>query len=479
MKAAPDVSPSYIRSQYTERLPQRDERVSKNEVQFSSVQDNSPAERNVSVEENRHHSWVGHARKIASSFSNTVSAGTSTLRKKSFGSPDVFDKVPISKNDLMSFKLTSASGTSCSKLPHSKISGLRKRFDRSKERHSIVFAPIDASRHESVPAAAGVSPSPLRLPLLKTSSSSESEGFKTSKFRSKSYAPYRSRTSVISPQAPFRRRNTEKTDSPLKQRIRLFESLDRHSPVPDPLHTTNDNQQSLSKPDEHERKDSIIAPLRSFRGQLRRISTSRRTPSEWSTTSSRDVGNSVLPSSNASPVAHDEQTGTAVAEEPLSPHTIDAIPLQPILKQTFLANEISPLVLEKPLSFPRASIARTGFNIDGEAGLGVTPLPLFAEPERRFSRTKHALSRAANRFSLPDVEKEFELIELLEDNLRSVSEENLSVSKARCILEQPIPVRANELKRLVSLCKEKVRKISGGRSEQSNASSHESCQEGK
>jgi hypothetical protein len=173
----------------------------------------------------------------------------------------------------------------------------------------------------------------------------------------------------------------------------------------------------------------------------------------------------MLQSSDTSPVAQEEQTVTEAAEEPLSPHTIDAIPLQPILRQTFLTNEISPLVLEKPLSFPRASIARTGYNIDGEAGLGIAPLPLFAEPQRRFSRTKHALSRAANRFSLPDVGKELELIELLEDNLKSVSEESLPISKARCLLEQPRPVRANELRRLVSLCKEKVRKISGGRSE--------------
>jgi hypothetical protein len=171
----------------------------------------------------------------------------------------------------------------------------------------------------------------------------------------------------------------------------------------------------------------------------------------------------VLRSSDTSPVAQ-EQAAT-VAGEALSPCTTDVIPIQPILKQTFLTNEISPLVLEKPLSFPRAPSTRPGFNMDGEAGLGVAPLPLFAEPQRRFSRTKNVLSRAANRLSLPDIEKEFELIELLEDNLKSVSDDSPPVSKARCLLEQPKPVNAKELKRLVSLCKEKVRKISGGRSE--------------
>jgi hypothetical protein len=32
-------------------------------------------------------------------------------------------------------------------------------------------------------------------------------------------------------------------------------------------------------------------------------------------------------------------------------------------------------------------------------------------------------------------------------------------------LDQPRPMRANEVRRLVSLCKDKVRRISGGRSE--------------
>ncbi|OBS28708.1 hypothetical protein FPOA_02646 [Fusarium poae] len=460
----PDASPSYIRSQYTEASSRMDKRLSAHDVKFESVRPNNPAQRQTSTEENRHHGWVRHAQKIASSLSNTVYGGTSSTRNKSLTPPNTFDQVPFSKNDHMPFKLTSASSTSRPKLPHSKISGFRKRLEQSKERPSVAFALINKKRHESVPTTVGAPISHPGLPLPKSFSSTESEVLNTPKVRSKSHAPYRSQTPVRSLQNSVGRRNTEKSDSPLKQKINLFESLDRHNSSSHDLIVGIDSQQTFAKPDE--RRGSIIAPLRSFRGKLRRISTScRRTPSEWSTTSSRDVGNSAMQSSDTSLVAQEEQTVTATAEEPLSPHTIDPIPLQPILKQTFLTNEISPLVLEKPLSFPRASVARTGFNIDGEAGSGIAPLPLFAEPQRRFSRTKHVLSRAANRFSLPDTETEFELLELLEDNLKSVSEESPPISNARCLLEQPRPVRANELRRLVSMCKDKVRKISGGRSE--------------
>ncbi|CEI66585.1 hypothetical protein FVEN_g10215 [Fusarium venenatum] len=463
---APDASPSYIRSQYTEVSPQIDKRPSAHDVKFESVRRNDPVQRQAPTEENRHHGWVRHAQKIASSLSNTVYGGTSSTQNKSLTSPDLFDQGPFSKNDIMSFKLTSTRSTSRSKLPHSKISGFRKRLEQSKERPSVAFALGNKKRHESVPTTVGAPISSLELPLLKSFSSSESEVLNTPKIRSKSHTPCRSQTPMRSLQNPVGRRNTEKNDSPLKQKISLFESLERRNSASNDLHVGIDSQQAFVKPDKHERRDSIIAPLRSFPGKLRRISTScRRTPSEWSTTSSRDVGNSTMQSSDTSLVAQEEQIVTATAEEPLSPHTIDPIPLQPILKQTFLTNEISPLVLEKPLSFPRASVARTGFNIDGEAGPGIAPLPLFAEPQRRFSRTKHVLSRAANRVYLPDTETEFELLELLEDNLKCVSEESPPISNARCLLEQPRPVRANELRRLVSMCKDKVRKISGGRSE--------------
>ncbi|KAJ4028390.1 hypothetical protein NW752_000647 [Fusarium irregulare] len=465
VKAAPDASPSYIRSQYTEASPQVDQRVSIHEAKFNSLLENDLVERNLSVGENRNHGWMDHARKMASSFSNTVSGRTSSHRNKSVGTPGAFDQIPINKNDLMSFKLVGTSNTDRSKLPHSKISGLRKRFGQSKEQPSVAFASTDNERQESAPTETGSPISPSRIPLLKSCSSTESEELKTSTLRSKSYAPCRSQSFLKPLHTPVRRRNTEKNDSPLQQKISLFESLDRHNSVPETLRTTTVTRKSCTNSGEHGRKDSTIAPLRSFRGKLRRISTScRRTPSEWSTTSSRDVGDSVLQSSDTSPVAQEEQAAT-VAGEGLSPRTTDVIPIQPILKQTFLTNEISPLVLEKPLSFPRAPSARPGFNMDGEAGLGVAPLPLFAEPQRRFSRTKNILARAANRLSLPDVEKELELIELLEDNLKSVSEDSLPVSKTRCLLEQPKPVNGKELKRLVSLCKEKVRKISGGRSE--------------
>jgi hypothetical protein len=457
--ATPDASPSYIKSQYTERSPHLVQTVTKSQVKLDAVLDDK---QNISADESRHHGWVRNARKIASSLSNTVSAGSSSLLNRSHESQDASSQASSGTNGFMSFKFGTEGTMSRPKLPRSRIANIRKKFDQSKEQATMSTAPLDITRRESTLAKTEKLKSPSRRTLLESSILSESGPLNTPASRSKSYAPYRSQVSLnrSQPQSLINRRNTEKHVSPLKQKIDLFKSLDHHDTIQDSPVPSPEGKRSLLQ--YTQRQDSVIGPLRSFKGTLRKISTScRRVSSEWSTTSSRDIGTSILRGSDNSPVAHEDRVvGTAV-EEPLSPLTLDAIPKRPILSQTFLTNEVSPLVLEKPLSLPRASIARTGFNVDGEAGMSGTPPPLFAEPQRRFSHTRHALSRAVNRFSLPDVGKELELIELLEDNLRN----NPFVSKARCGLDQPRPVRANEVRRLVSLCKDKVRRISGGRSE--------------
>ncbi|KAM0550821.1 hypothetical protein ACHAPJ_008684 [Fusarium lateritium] len=467
---ATDASPSYIKSQYVEMSPHAIQTVSTSQVNLDSdLRDDFIDKHNVSIEETRHHGWVRNARKIASSLSNTVSAGSSSLRDRSRGSQDTSGQaLPNSLNAFMSFKPTKTNTPSRSKLPRSRISSLRKKFDQPKDQSPASIPPVNTKRRESTFANDGVPSSPSRIPLLKSSMTSDSGELDARSFRSKSYASHRSHKSTDTPQTPVSRRNTEKHISPLKQKIDLFESLDRHNPAPEVSHSTVEKRKSLIKFSKS--KNFVVGPLRDFKGTLRRIPTSRqRISSEWSTTSSRDIDPFQCKSPDNILVARDEQAATsaasAVADEPLSTHTVDAIPEQPILSQTFLTNKISPLVLDKPLSLPSASVARTGFNIDGEAGLSVAPPPLFAEPHRRFSCTKQALSRTANRFSLPDVEKEIELIELLENDRQRILGTSPWISKARCDLEQPRPVRANELRRLVGLCKEKVRKLSGGRSE--------------
>ncbi|CAJ0540783.1 Ff.00g077230.m01.CDS01 [Fusarium sp. VM40] len=457
--APPDTSPSYTKSQYTGMSPHSVHTVTKSQVKIDAVPDDK---QNVLIDESRHHGWVRNARKIASSLSNTVSAGSSSLLNRSRESQDASSQASSGTNGFMSFKFGTEGTVSRPKLPRSRIANLRKKFDQSKEQAAISTAPHEITRRESILVKTEKFKSPSKCTLLESSVSSESGPLNTQAFRSKSYAPYRSQVSFNRslPQSPIDRRNTEKHVSPLKQKIDLFKSLDHHDTIQDSPVSTPVGKRPLLQG--AQRQDSVIGPLRSFKGTLRKISTScRRVSSEWSTTSSREIGTSILRSSDNSPVTHEDQVvGTAV-KEPLSPLTLDAFPNRPILSQTFLTNEISPLALEKPLSLPRASIARAGFNIDGEAGMSGAPPPLFAEPQRRFSYTRHALSRVANRFSLPDVGKELEFIELLEDNLRN----NPFVSRSRCELEQPRPVRANKVRRLVSLCKDKVRRISAGHSE--------------
>ncbi|KAF5614211.1 uncharacterized protein FSUBG_91 [Fusarium subglutinans] len=464
--SAPDASPSYIKSQYTEVTPSSVQAVSTSRFKLDDVRDDVFVEKhNSTIEETRQNGWVRNARKIASSLSNTVSVGSSSLRRKSPESHDAPSQPPSSNNGLMSFRFARASTPSRSSLPRSRISNLRKQFDQLKDQPVASVTPLETKRRESILTKTSASSSPSKHPLLGYSDSSESEILNAPKFRSKSYAPRGSRATVESPQTPVGRRNTEKHISPLKQKIDLFESLDRQVPSFDSPRPIEAGKQYMFKI--NKRKSSVVGPLRSFKGTLRRISTSyRRIPSEWSTTSSRDIAPSQHRGSDEDTVVQGGQSVGSANDEPLSPHSIDALPSQPVLGQTFLHNEIiSPLSLEKPSSLPRSSITQAGFNMDGEAGLSVAPPPLFAEPQRRFSHTKHALSRAANRFSLPDIEKELELIELLESDRQPVPAHNTVVSKVVCQLEQPRPVRANELKRLVTLCKEKVRNMSGGRSE--------------
>ncbi|SCV30338.1 uncharacterized protein FFB14_02999 [Fusarium fujikuroi] len=464
--SAPDASPSYIKSQYTEMTPSSVQAVSTTRFKLDDTRDDVFVDKNeVTIEETRQNGWVRNARKIASSLSNTVAAGGSSLRRKSRGSHDVPSQPASNNSGLMSFRSARASTPSRSSLPRSRIFSLRKQFDQLKDQPVAPVAPHDTKKRESILTKNKAPYSSSKHPLLGYSDSSESEILNAPKFRSKSYAPCGSRATVERPQTPVGRRNTEKYISPLKQKIDLFESLDRQVPPldsPRPIDTGKQPMFKISK-----RKSSVVGPLRTFKGTLRQISTSyRRIPSEWSTTSSRDIAPSQLRGSDDDTVVQDGQAAEFANDEPLSPHSIDAIPSQPVLGQTFLTTEIiSPLSLGKPSSLPRSSITQAGFNIDGEAGLSVAPPPLFAEPQRRFSRTKHALSRAANRFSLPDIGKELELIELLENDRQTAPAHNTFVSKVVCELEQPRPVRANELKRLVSLCKEKVRRISGGRSE--------------
>ncbi|KAF4335096.1 hypothetical protein FBEOM_11074 [Fusarium beomiforme] len=454
---------SFNRSSLVMSAPDSVQTVSSSRVKPDPIPDDDFVENNhVTIEETRHHGWVYNARKIASSLSNTVSAGSSSVRR-SRGSHDAPGQAPSNASGFMSFRLSRAGTPSRSSLPRSRISNLRKKFDQSKDQPVASVAPFEIRRHESIITKNKAPDSPSRRPLLRYSGSSESELLIAPRFRSKSYAPRRSRATIDSPQTPVGRRNTEKDVSPLKQKIDLFESLDRQAPSINSHRLIDTGKRSVQIA---KQKDSIIGPLRIFKGTLRRISTScRRIPSEWSTTSSRDIGTSQLRGSDDTLVQTD-QTARFATDEPLSPHSIDTVPGPPVLGQTFLPDEIiSPLALEKSLSLPRSSITQAGFNIDGEAGLSAAPPPLFAGPQRRFSLAKYGLSRASTRFSPPDIEKELELIELLEDDRQTVPAPDPFISKVGCQLEQPRPVRAKELKRIVSLCKEKVRKMSAGRSE--------------
>ncbi|KAF5027480.1 hypothetical protein F66182_405 [Fusarium sp. NRRL 66182] len=460
---APDASPSYIKSQYIGTSPHAVQKLPASQANPDDAPDDEFVERsNVLIQDTRRYGWVKNARKIASSLTNTVSVGSSRLRKKSHGSQDTCSQDPSSYVPAMFFKITKDNVPSHTKLPRSRISSLRKKFDYPKGQSTASLPPLKTKHCESVLANAETSSSPSKIPLLKSYTSSDSGDLITPKYGPKSHINRQDQQFKDRPQTPINGRNTEKHVSPLKQRIDLFESLDHRDSTSDASHSFVAKKQPFSN--SFNEKSSAVGPVTRFKGNLPRVSAScRRIPSEWSTTSSQDIGVSLCKSPCNSPVT--DQVMAEVTEGSPSPQAIDTILEQSAIAQKFLTNEIPPLVLSKPSSLPRVSINPTGFNIDGESGIYPAPAPLFSKPHTTFSRTKHALSRTANRFSLPNTESELELIELLGANRQEQLRSTLFISKAQCELEQPRPVRANELRRIVNLCKHKVRKLSAGRSE--------------
>ncbi|KAF4472055.1 hypothetical protein FALBO_1033 [Fusarium albosuccineum] len=458
---ASDASPSYIKSQYIEPDSYAVPLVSRNHMNPGLARDRRASEKtSPSVDETRHHGWVENARKIASSLSKSMSAGTAN----SYGS-----RQADGLNTLRSFKFARTSTPSYrSTLPRSRISSLRRKFDYSKK-ETVTPIPSSGTKHrETTVTKLEKSDWPSTLALPKSFTTSDLTTVTSYKSRSKSYAPRRSKHSVDRPQTPIGRRKTEFNISPLKQKINHFESLNSSHSAPRFPKKPIEKRNSLVS--SSQAKNSRASTSKGFKGRLRRISTScRKSSSEWSTTSSRDPSTSQQDKFVIIETAGKQKDDAESKETPPSPHNIGSIPDRPTLARTSLTNEVSPLELDKRFSLHKSSITCAGFNIDGEAGLYATaaaPAPLFARSRNKPSGATASLGRTTNRFSLLHVRNDFKEIKPFRDTLCNPQRGSTPfVSNAYCELEQPKPVRANELRRLVGLCKDKVRRLSGGRSE--------------
>lgn len=462
-----DTSPSYVKSQYIE--PELDFAHTSLKSNGNPNPDHSRdgPENGHFKDESRQHGWVQNAQKMAHSLSSSAlvgkpQSGLSQPRESPRISADAI-------NAFRSFQFTRTGAFRRSNLPRSRISSLRKKFDLPKSDIVSSLPGLATKRRETDSGKTEDSDWPSKLSLPKSATNPSLGTMASLASRSKSFAPLRREQSVRRPQTPPQRRKTEHNVSPLKQKIDLFESLDREKPAAKV--TKLDPAKKRSVFGSPRTNTSGSGPFKGLRKTLRRISTScRKSTSEWSTTSSR-------PGSGSQHSIQDIPGGSvkhhAIADselDSLSPGTIDSIPERPVLEQTRLENEISPLDLGRRFSVQRTSVPLTTYNIDGEPGLSpvaAAPAPLFSESQgSRFFRTKIPLIRSSDRFSLPDFGNHSEEADVFgPTHYQHLGDSGLLISKVHCRLEQPKPVRANELRRLVGICKQKVRKLSAGGSE--------------
>ncbi|UPL03933.1 hypothetical protein LCI18_014867 [Fusarium solani-melongenae] len=461
-----DTSPSYAKSQYIE--PERDfaHTSLKSNRNLSPDHSRDGSENGHSMNKTLQHGWVQNAQKMAHSLSSSALVGkTKSRSSQSRESPRISaDAI----NAFRSFQFTRTGTFRRSNLPRSRISSLRKKFDLPKS-DTISSLPALATTRRETDSGKTESDWPSKLSPPKSATSPNLGTMALLASRSKSFAPRWREQPVRRPQTPPRRRKTEHNVSPLKQKIDLFESLDREKPAANPAKLNPTKKRSVfGSP---QTNTSSSGPFKGLRKTLRRISAScRKSTSEWSTTSSR-------PGSGSQHSIQDISGGSvkhgAIADselDSLSPGTIESIPERPVLGQTRLENEISPLDLGRRFSVQRTSVPLTAYNIDGEPGLGpvaAAPAPLFSESQgSRFFRTKIPLIRSSDRFSLPDFGNHSEEADVFgPTHYQHLGDNGLLISKVHCRLEQPKPVRANELRRLVGICKQKVRKLSAGGSE--------------
>ncbi|RSL72398.1 hypothetical protein CEP54_000980 [Fusarium duplospermum] len=462
-----DTSPSYAKSQYIEPEVDFSHASLKSNGNLKPDHSRDGLENGHSIDETRQHGWVQNARKMAHSLSGSALVGTA---KPGLAQPRESPRISADAiNAFKSFQFTRTGAFRRSNLPRSRISSLQKKFDLPKSETVSSLPTLATKRRETGSSKTEDSDWPSKLSLSKSATTPNIGSTTPVASRSKSYVPRLREQSVRRPQTPPQRRKTEHQVSPLKQKINLFESLDREKPTATPTNLTPTKKRSVFGSSKTNTTGS--GPLKGLQRTLRRISNSyRKSTSEWSTTSSRPGSGS---QHSIQDIPKDPTRHRAIEDSelvPLSPRTIESIPERPVLGQTRLENEISPLDLGRRFSVQQSSVPLTGYNIDGEPGLSPlapAPVPLFSETQSsRFFRTKIPLIRTSDRFSLPDFGNNSEEAEVFgPTHYQHLGDHGLLISKVHCRLEQPKPVRANELRRLVGICKQKVRKLSAGGSE--------------
>ncbi|KAF7552366.1 hypothetical protein G7046_g7435 [Stylonectria norvegica] len=362
-----------------------------------------------------------------------------------------------------------------SKIPRSRISSLRQRFDLTRGVPHTLATFSGKKRRDTTPAEEKLSTWKPRLQKSATTPALGGLGFLRQKTRSHETAEGLSKQRVYS----------VKETSPLREKIGLFESLSRQG-LDGETSSCSPKAASSDRPllSEYRRKLSGMGKSNHMKGALRRLSASwKRRSSERSSGSQQD---SLLLGCNDTRdtwwVKRDSVATSKAAARRMPPSSgrlrshATSSDGRETPRQAFPQGDPSSPRERKHgnRQSDHSSLAAQGMNVNGESGLRISTR---GSPSKASLSERRLYQKATCVIHPLGVEEEFvsrrfSISESVRDEVeltRAQTRRRISrsggpfVAKSYCALEQPKPIRANELKRLVSLCKEKVvRRISSG-----------------
>ncbi|KAH7121962.1 hypothetical protein B0J13DRAFT_160924 [Dactylonectria estremocensis] len=395
----------------------------------------------------RHQTWMENASKIASS----LSLSASTSDRESVPQPPKCkhqEQPYLGSNSLAKPTVAEVGQTVDPMVSQSTILSLRQKFDLPKSATLSSLSFDWRKRRDTAPVKTSIQG---LAPSLKKSATTAGLGT-MDRLEWPSYdVEKQGNRKLRKSESNLGRWNSRDSDSPLTEKIGLFESLGRQSH--DTKRLLNTPRMASKKSREIPRREHPHAVRRTFR----RISAScKRSSSERSTTSSQDPFVLNYKSSDG------EDSASRDTELQLLPDSVRSRSEQ----ASFCRADSSA----GKRAIPCRSLVRPVLNVDGEGEL-YHPLaersPLAKIPCSSF---RYRLSPSTARYMS---NRGFTANNAMQPGPHSRARRIISrssgpfVSRAYCTLEQPRPVRANELRRLASLCKDRVvRRMSSRHGEQ-------------